>query len=135
MPDLWPADLGDFKLMPPVSILREQADWLSKKTKGRLDGKVISGRDSSSFLHRFLVVAPALDNYSYELFKVWHPIDYYPLKFSMGSSAYSKECKDEQQFLAAIKEFLADEKTKRVVSAILAQIEEEQPQEEIPASS
>jgi hypothetical protein len=133
MPDLWPADLGDFKLMPPVSILREQADWLSKKTKGRLEGKVISGRDSLSFIHRFLVVAPALDNYSYELFHVLHSIDYYPLQISTGPTGYYKECKDEQQFLAAMKEFLANDKTKKVVSAILAQIDEEQPQEEMPA--
>src|ERR1700679_1553774 len=32
MPNLWPDDFGTFTLTPPITILREQAEFLGKKT-------------------------------------------------------------------------------------------------------
>jgi hypothetical protein len=85
IPDLWP-DLEQSQITPPVAILREQAAALGKKTRYLLEGCVDTSvvkrplEDTRSFRHRFLVVAPSLDGYSYELFWIEHGVGQYPVK-------------------------------------------------------
>lgn len=124
MPDLWPADFGKLDINPPVAILREQAELLSQKTQRTLVGRVLTSRYQRDFLHRFVLVAPSLDDYSYELFWVRHGPEMYPLQISsevLGGGTV--QCDDEKSFLARLGAVLNDERTKRIISAIRAQVE------------
>ena len=72
-----------------MTILRQQAALLGRKTKNIVEGQVETKRvkdikESSQeklLEHSFYLVAPALDFYKYPLFRVQHGImDWYPLK-------------------------------------------------------
>src|SRR5438093_13367585 len=83
LPDLWPKDIGSETggLIPPVTLLRAQAARLAERTNGILEGKVESSSTSDGlFLHSLIIVAPALGNYRYELLRVNHRIQLYPLE-------------------------------------------------------
>lgn len=126
--DLWPADIGGVPtLTTPVSILKEQAVLLGRKTKNLVQVEVTSGTIPSSitsgamgqdrFHHSFWLVAPALD-YRYTLFKIKHEITLYPLdlewesKMSVSSEA---ELKDQ------LKKIFASDKTKKIIQSMIAQ--------------
>src|SRR5579872_5269023 len=78
MPNLWPGNFGDLTVTPPLTFLREQANHLAQQTKGLLEGLVTTTKDGDNFVHSFSVVAPSLDNYTYLLFAVNHPVEFYP---------------------------------------------------------
>ena len=80
MEDLWPDDFGNIKVAPPILILRAQAGGLTKKTRGEVEGRVVTNRLKSDISHVFQIIAPALDGYTYNLFEVVHPIELYPLR-------------------------------------------------------
>jgi hypothetical protein len=143
MTDLWPDDFGKIDVVPPVAILREQAEVLKEKTKGLIQGLVQlsnapsgsfddpgqpwttatstipTGKESGSFFHTFYLVAPSLDSYSYRLFGVRHPLESYPLEIYFDEK--KRVCHNEDEFIQQLKEVLSSEKTKKVVKAILSQ--------------
>lgn len=150
IPDLWPADIEQSEITPPVAILREQAAALGKKTgyllEGRVDTSVTqgpagarfvqmsrealgltrAGNDPRLFLHRFLVVAPALDGYAYELFWIEHGADQYParapeLDVKEGEPS-ELTLASEHDLLEYIRLVLNSEKTRRIVGSLLAQV-------------
>ena len=69
--DLW-GDIAPSAVRTPASILREQASLLGAKTKNTIEGQVETWTSGSKLYHSFNLVVPALDNYSYELFKISH---------------------------------------------------------------
>jgi len=81
MRDLWPEDIGPISdLKAPVVILREQASLLGKKTNNLVEAEVKQLPPTNrKFHYAFLIVAPALDNYRYELFTISHGINSYPI--------------------------------------------------------
>jgi len=126
IPDLWP-ELEQSQIVPPVAILREQATALGKKTNHLLNGRVDTriGYDGK-FRHTFYIVAPTLDDYSYELFWIEHGADQYPVKVqgppSNDIEILERSLDSEQELLGYIRAVLNSEKTKRVVSSLLAQV-------------
>jgi hypothetical protein len=110
-------------MCPPVAHLREQAELLSKKTGRELVGRVLTSRYQRDFLHRFLIVAPSLDDYSYELLWVRHSAEMYPLSINSEALGGTVECANEEAFLTKLRTVLADDRTKRVIAAIRAQVE------------
>jgi hypothetical protein len=79
IPDLWP-DIEQSKDVLPVTILREQAAALGKKTSHLLEGRVSTRTDEDgNFVHSFYVVAPTMDNYSYRLLTITHGAEPYPV--------------------------------------------------------
>jgi hypothetical protein len=122
MPDLWPAEFGEADVKPPVVVLREQADYLAKKTGGLVLGKVLTSRDSDQFVHQFVLVAPVLDNYSYYLFSVKHSVELYPLELSAHTLRQTwKDVPDEAGFNNALVEVLQAEPTKRIIRSLMLQ--------------
>lgn len=119
--DLWPVDISTLPdLRTPVSILREQASLLGEKTDNLVEAEVRSqGDKSSQFVHSFFLVAPALDNYRYRLFDVTHKVDLYPVTISFLNTSY--QANTEDKFVDALKKTLADERTKKVIQALIAQ--------------
>lgn len=116
--DLWPEFGDDEQLTTPLSILREQSSYLSKKTQGLLDGEVVTSTEEQYFFHNFNIVSSVLD-YTYRLFRVRHDITLYPLKVNWAG--FWHDVDDEAGFREFLGRILADESTRRVVLALLAQ--------------
>ena len=132
--DLWPPELADNSLVAPVTIMRQQASALSKRTRNLVQGKVRSWTRDETFhslladdpvpdgdlIHSFQLVVPALDQYSYGLFEVRHGPRLYPLAASVEGKTAKIDSQDE--FVEWLKQVLGSAETKRVVSALLAQV-------------
>lgn len=123
--DLWPSDINVLpNISTPVSLLREQATLLGEKTYGLVEAEVRSGGDKdedkySQFIHTFYLVAPALDNYRHKLFTVTHKVELYPLTIRFSNQDFLAN--DSAQFTECLKKIFADEKTKSVIQAFIAQ--------------
>lgn len=147
MPNLWPDDFGTSVVTPPITILREQAEYLGKQTKGMVDGRVLTAKvddstphwtsaesdaedllfrnpkeDAEALWHRFYLEVPALDNYRYLLLTVVHPIALYPLRLYDNATDKTYKCADENEFVQRLRDILTAEKTKKIITAILAQV-------------
>jgi hypothetical protein len=123
MPDLWPADFGTLDVTPPLAVLREQAELLSRKTRNHLRGHVLTSLNGISVLHQFLLVAPALDNYSHKLFEVAHTVHLYPATIQTEGGGREYACETYKEFVDNLREVLTCERTVSIVRAILAQAE------------
>ena len=121
--DLWPADISDeTDLVMPVTILREQAAALAKRTKGVLEAEVRSTNPEpgqSTFVHEFVIVAPTLDSYALALFYVTHDVAGYPLAFVFHEMANKVE--NQEALVSTLKIVFNHEKTKAIIQALLAQ--------------
>jgi hypothetical protein len=126
IPDLWPDDFGKSTETPPVLILREQAELLGRKTRGAVQGLVQTTRDGDGFLHIFYLMAPSLDQYTYTLFNIRHGVSFYPLDLADHAGRVSK-IMTQDHLTEALRTIFSSENTKRVVRAILAQVEEPVP--------
>ena len=122
MPNLWPGNFGDLTVTPPLTLLREQANHLSQQSKGLLEGLVSTTKDGDNFVHSFYVVAPSLDNYTYLLFAVNHPVQLYPAQFFTDSAEPPLRSASPEQFQEHLKTVLNSERTLRVIRALLAQV-------------
>ena len=121
--DLWPTEFGVTDENMPVAILKEQASLLHEKTGWSLEGKVSTHVEGKSFEHYFYIVAPALDNYHYRLFKVKHEIEPFPLWiYSEALPNPEHEAGTSDEFIQALKAIFASEKTRKLVVTLLAQI-------------
>jgi hypothetical protein len=117
--DLW-GEISELAVRTPVAILREQAALLGTKTKNLVEARVTTEPHGNAFLHRFDLVAPPLDNYTYNLFNVRHGIDFYPIQV-WGEE---KKLDSEEEFLNWLGEKLSAESTKRVIRNLVAQMSE-----------
>jgi hypothetical protein len=126
-PDLWP-DLEQLQVVPPVAILREQAAALGKKTNCLLGGRVdTSITPAGRFKHSFYIVAPALDNYTYNLFWIEHDTDQYPVLVPKLDPAVPgpSEVKigSENELVEYIRTVFNSDKTKKIVGGLLTQVQ------------
>ncbi len=130
IPDLWPDDFtGESDFLLPVTILREQASALTQRTKGILEAQVRSAKPKNDegeqkFLHDFLIVAPALDDYTFELFYVIHEIQTYPARIYFHDTPkeptlYTAEHQDE--LLGVLRTIFNHETTRKIVQSLIAQ--------------
>jgi hypothetical protein len=120
--DLWPEDLGHVDLVTPVTILREQASVLGKRTNYILRGEVETQTRGETIYHTFYVVAPALENYRYEVLTVRHEVIFYPVDINCSDAGmYGRTVKNEDELKQALKTIFTSEKLKKVIGALLAQ--------------
>ncbi|MCU0227422.1 MAG: hypothetical protein MUF01_07260 [Bryobacterales bacterium] len=116
----------------PVSILREQASALKNKTKGLVTAEVLSRSGSSSVYgsdlddgeleHHFVICAPTLDGYRYDLFSVRHDDLSYPATGHFN--AVTEEIPDEAHFESWLRGVFRHERTKRIIHSLIAQVSE-----------
>ena len=81
MTDLWPEDITQVSIKAPVTILKEQAEFLKKKTKGIVDVLIVPSvktQAGKEFIYGFDLVSPALNQIHYRLFTVAYDIHLYP---------------------------------------------------------
>jgi hypothetical protein len=117
--NLWPSDIAESNLITPVTILKEQATALGDLTKQIVIAEVRSSSTGSSFTHRFVLTAPAIGNYNFELLQVQYGISFYPMQLSWRGSIYT--ISSEQQFIQTLKDIFVDATTRNVIQSMLAQ--------------
>lgn len=109
-------------VVPPSTILREQAAILSDQTNNILAGEVRVVRDDDVIRHALEIVAPALDNYRYTVLVAQHRVDLYPVSVLAPQLGRGwVECGNEAAFVAEVERILKSEPLRRVVGALLAQ--------------
>jgi hypothetical protein len=115
--DFW-GDIGPAQIRTPASILREQASLLGEKTHNLIEGKVATSNNGAFFFQTMFLVAPALNNYHYELLKVRHEIQLYPV---VDVTNPGKPLKSEAEFVDWLRAKLSSLETRRIIEALLAQ--------------
>jgi hypothetical protein len=148
--NLWPTEIDNTNVTPPVTILNQQATMLGTVTKNIILGDV-KARESEEydFSYIFYIVAPALSNYRYKLLTIWHNIDLYPVIIQVEENIYNEispsdkdkthfaflieppemerkipnsfQAKSEDEFLEVLEAIFNTSKTKRIISALRAQ--------------
>lgn len=120
--DLWPADLKFEEVVPPVSILKAQANFIGQRTQNLIEGNITTSNSGNSFGHSFTLVAPALGGYRYHLFSIEHDVKMYPVTlFYRDDTGNGLICRTEAALSDAIRDILSSDETRKIVSALVAQ--------------
>jgi len=119
--NLWPDDLSS-ELDPdsPLVILQEQAEALALRTHGLLQAEVVLITPNDILSFNFVLVAPALDDYRYRLFKVWpdNKLDPYPVTLDV-SSADQRKAATAAEFREELRRIFFSNATRRAISELL----------------
>jgi hypothetical protein len=121
VPDLWGQFPKAAQVKSPSFILEQQANVLTQRTNGLLQGQVSLSRHTpgrGSFYISLLILAPSLDNYIYEVLSVIHEIPFYPA--TILAEEGEVKCNDEEAFEKAVGAVLQSERIRKVVSGLLA---------------
>jgi hypothetical protein len=122
--NLWPEDIAVTEAVAPVTVLKEQASLLGQQTQNLVEARVRPGKPDFgkySFVYRFDLIAPALDGYTYSLFKISHDVGLYPLQIDFEDSGYPRIVGNEDQLMKQLEIIFASEKTKAIISSLIAQ--------------
>ena len=134
MTDLWPTDLKPSSQKAPSLIVGEQNSFISTHTEGHITLVVREVADqkkglwallSNDFSFKADIVAPFLDNYSYNLFEMTHPLLLYPVKIA-PSVPIKTELKisefvvanNEGQFITLLRDVLATQAVRNAIERI-----------------
>ncbi|RLC20652.1 MAG: hypothetical protein DRI57_04335 [Deltaproteobacteria bacterium] len=141
MESLWPENLTVTGIKAPVIILREQASLLGDTTQNIIEAEVkradvspdmrLDKKNDMGFRYVFYIVAPALGNYQYKLFTIWHSVDLYPVIIcpdqDVRDELYPDSHKDEIQteseneFIEMLKAIFHSKKTGNIIQALVSQ--------------
>jgi hypothetical protein len=121
MIDLWPNDFGQIQERPAIAILKDQAEAIGLRTKGRILGEIHTSREGDDFVHSFSLVAPYLGDYTFLLLVVRHSVLLYPVQVRALATGKDHICSTPAEFVELLRELLGSVETKRVIAAILAQ--------------
>ena len=122
IPNLWPDDIGETNLTAPLSILQAQAHNLSQRTGGMVMAGVETVTErSSSFVHNFVIVAPALNNYAARIFRVKHGVHFYPLEIITEIDGPNFRAATQEDFMRALGEVFGSAPLKKMVHSLIAQ--------------
>ena len=122
--DLW-GDIPEVLELTPRDLMREQAVYLEQRTKGLLTAEVVLSSEpvnkgALKQTQTFYLVVPTMQ-YRYELFSIYQKdaIVVYPVLFTINDKRV--EVQNEEQLINVMRDILASDKTKRIVSSLLAQ--------------
>ena len=138
IPNLWPSAVS-VETLPPVAILRVQAQNLTQMTHGLLQGEVISADgDPEAVRHHLDVVAPGFNGYRFRILTVQHgsdlvypvslihpaafsteEIDEYENPYTIRPTAYS-----EDEFIQILKDVFQSGHVLSVINSLIAQSNE-----------
>jgi len=116
--DFW-GDIAPSAVRSPAAILRQQAALLGTKTKNLIEATVVTEAAFGEIRHRFLLVVPALDSYSYQLFRIEHGVNLYPV---MVEGEPPVRLDSEHDFIKWLQATLSSDHTKKIVGNLLAQV-------------
>lgn len=138
--DMWPAEI-EVPPLTPLEILSRQAVRLGERTKGMLRGEVVSTEGvtydddgetpvGKLAVHRLEIVAPALNNYRYQLFRCRHDTEFvYPVYVDEGEIPDdgildADDANSEAEFNQLVRKRLNSKRTVSVLQSLLARIRE-----------
>jgi hypothetical protein len=117
--DFWPDFQAPEAIKSPVFLLKEQAAALRKKTRGLvLAGLRPASTPDGSFWVGFDLYSPALGEYSYRLFEVTYPPEFFPITLTADGS---RTVQNLDEFKAALEAVIGSPRTKQIIEAIMAQ--------------
>jgi hypothetical protein len=140
IPDLWGSDI-DVDVVPPLAILKTQAQAIGVRTKGLLAAEVVSNDQTVNdgpqwWTHTFLLQAPPIGFHGEELLEVSHEGErYYPVSIQLptaiawGKLAGKQEsllCTDQSEFMTALSAALTSPPIRAALSSLLARVNEKQ---------
>jgi hypothetical protein len=76
------------------------------------------------FAYSFAINVPALDNYRYHLLTVEHAMHLYPATIEYAPAREKSVARSEKEFIDVLGNLLQRRETKRIIEALLAQIEQ-----------
>jgi hypothetical protein len=128
--NLWPTDLAPTVERTPLTILKEQAAQLGTMTKNLLEGRVETATTGSGravrFSHAFNIAAPSL-GYTYQLLILQHSLELYPISVAFYGSTSAppkgQRLASEAEFLDYLRKVFASDETRRIIGALLAQVQ------------
>ena len=101
--NLWP--VTEINVLSPIAILRQQATYLREATQGILEAEVAVLKGDPWTITSFWIVAPALDRYRFELFKIAHnATDPYPVQI-FYAGLFATDRINLREFLVTYAEF------------------------------
>src|SRR5579872_400146 len=113
-PDLWGEIQIPNDVRTPLAILREQAALLGPKTQNLVEAEVDTEPYGSDLRHRFYLIAPALDNYRYQLFEARHEVTkLYPVVID-----YSTRLATQDELMDWLKNRLSSPETRQVITTL-----------------
>lgn len=123
--NLWGDIKAEESVRTPTNVLKEQAAALSQMTKGILYGKVEVGSRGNKFKIGLSIVAPAINDYEFEVVYVEHDIELYPVNVVAAWEPYESrkriECQNEEEFTVALGQILGSKRVSQVISSLIAQ--------------
>ncbi len=118
--DYWPTLLGETTVITPVTVLKEQAALLGRKTQNLIVGRVESRPEEGKFRHILYLMIPTLSNYRYFLLSITHDLSTYPLKINDATSSTAISADDLEDFRTKLKEILSSDRVKRIIETLLS---------------
>ncbi len=124
----WPDSLPFADVLPPVAILRQAAGELPVKSRNIFEAEVLTTRvyldDGDEFVHRFLVVVPALGRYCYPLFVVRHDSELvYPAHVAISDDDTQPiACSTQESLIACIRETLNSHRVNSILYSLAARL-------------
>lgn len=155
--DLWPDDVSAPDVLSPLTILKYQASQLRQRTKGLLEAEVHLDEQSAPWIRAsFEIIAPFLDRYRLELFRISHnPETPYPVFVYANGLAYKAQnagfgwaqvgqdpddysppdedeavASSQEEFLELLSLVLNSRNTKSVLQSLLARTNDIRPPQE-----
>lgn len=119
--NLWGELPVDAEARTPAQILQEQASHLERMTRGVLEGRIRTRRYSGVLQTEFVLVAPALDGYTYTLLVATHDVQPYPVSVHDFVNDVVARCEDEERFTETLRGILSSEAVRKVVASLLSQ--------------
>ena len=121
---LWGNIDTGMKLPDPVKLLQQQAALVEELTGGELVGRVrrrVTYSDVNGMFRVTLgIMAPYLENYTFEIVDATYPPTIYPVVLINAMTMDSYVCETEDEFVKKLREVLSSEKVMDYISALIA---------------
>ena len=122
--NLWGKIDTQMKLPDPVKLLQRQAALIEDLTGGTLVGRVrrrVTYSDANGMFRITLgIIAPYLENYTFEVVDATYPPTIYPVVLVNAMTRDEYVCKTEDEFVKNLGEVLRSEKVQDYISALIA---------------
>lgn len=121
--DLWPEEIGSVEVEPPITVIRKQAALLGNKTSNLVEGIVKRMVEGDDVVISFYLNAPALNDYRYKLFSVYHNIaDLYPVETLRDDEQHRPDgIKDEEELSDYLRSKFNSGKTLAIIRSLMVQ--------------
>lgn len=117
--NLWPDFQAPEAIQSPVYLLKEQAAGLAEKTRGLVRAGLRPASLDGNFWVGFDLYSPALGEYTFRLFSVTYPPQFFPVDIDLAGE--SRRATTLEELRSQVSDILRSPRTRQVVEAIMAQ--------------